>query len=227
MMSNKDLRFILICLLLFVVGGLLRIQSGWIVWPQQVEASPKSNQELSPEALVELQRAVLDFYNLVDKGRYTEAYQLSFENRWVKSENGTYSTTGLITQDEFVDVLSNEIGGNGMGLNIINIEVVGQSPLAADQWMSAARPELQILKSLPDDVQVQGIYEVEVGGVLLGRCSRWDWHDKVLVAKLSGANGWRLLLPGSLESTSPHHEEWFLDRDPFKGKIIAGEDHQT
>ena len=227
MSPNKDLRFILICLLLFMVGGLFRIQSGWIVLPQRVEASSVLSQELSPEALVELQQTVLDFYNLVDKGRYEQAHQLSFENKWLKSAEGTYVPTGLISKDEFVDVLSNEIGGNGMGLNIISLEVLGQSPLAPELWTSVNHPELQTLNSLPEEVQVQGVYEVEVGGVLLGRCSRWDWHDKVLVAKLSGEYGWRLLLPGSPEPTSPHHEEWFLDRDPLKGKTIAGEGHQT
>ena len=226
MRSTKDLRFVLICLLLFMVGGLLRIQSGWIALPHPVEASSTFSPELSPEMSAELQQTVLDFYSLVDKGRYDEAYQLSLENKWLKLEEGIYTTNGLIGQDEFEEVLSNEIGGNGMGLNIISIEVTGQSPLAPDRWASGEYPELRTLDSLPDGIQVQGIYELEVGGVLLGRCSRWDWQDKVLVARLSGENGWRLLLPGSPEPTSPHHEEWFLDRDPLKGKTIAGEDQQ-
>ena len=86
MRSNKDLRFILICLLLFMVGGLLRIQSGWIALPQPVEASSIFSPELSPEMSAELQQTVLDFYNLVDKGRYDEAHQLSLENKWLSAE---------------------------------------------------------------------------------------------------------------------------------------------
>lgn len=226
-MSNKDLRFVLICLLLFMFGGLLRIQAGWITLPQQVEASSTFSRELTPEMSAELEQTVLKFYTMVDKGRYDEAYQFIFENKWQKLEDGAYAPNGLIGQDEFREVLSNEIGGNGMGLNIISIEVRGQSPLPPDRWTAREYPELQTLKSLPDDIQVQGVYEVEVGGVLLGRCSRWDWQDKVLVARLSGEKGWRLLLPGSPEPSSPHHEEWFLDRDPLKGKTIAGEEQQT
>lgn len=228
MKPNRDLRFVLICLVLFALGGLLRIQTGWIVlaWPVEASNLP-SSQELSEEALLELKQVVLDFYQLVDKGNYAEAYQLSFENKWLKMESGVYKPNELTSQEEFIDTLSNEIGGNGMGLNIISIEVVGQAPLPPSQWLSPDRPELYTLEMLPAETRVQGIYEVEVGGALLGRCSRWDWYDKVLVARLQGENRWRLLLPGSPEPTSPHHEEWFLDRNPLKGKPIAQENAPT
>ncbi len=222
MKSKQDLRFSLICLVLFCLGGLLRIQSGWLAWPQQVSASSLAlDQELNEAALAELHQTVLDFYHLVDKGSYAAAYQLSYENKWLKSAEKSYTPNGLTSQDEFIDVLSNEIGSNGMGLNIISIQVQGQRPLPPEEWSVPNRPELQTLKALPSESQVQAVFEVEVGGVLLGRCSRWDWRNKVLVAKLSGEQGWRLLLPGSLEPSSPHHEEWFLDRDPFKGKTIV------
>ena len=114
-----------------------------------------------------------------------------------------------------------EIGSNGMGLNIISIGIMGQSPLPPEQWTLTDRPELWTLDFLPDKAEVQSVYEVEVAGVLLGRCSRWEWYDKVLVAHLKGDGGWKLLLPGSPNPTSPHHEEWFLDRYPLKGKRIT------
>jgi hypothetical protein len=168
-----------------------------------------------------LNQTVLDFYHLVDKGNYAAAYQLSFENRWLKGAEKSYTPKGVTSQEEFIDTLSDEIGSNGMGLNIISIEVLGQTPLPATDWAASNRPELHPLKTLALGSQVEAVFEVEVAGVLLGRCSRWDWHEKVLVAKLSGENGWRLLLPGSPNPSSPHHEEWFLDRDPFKGKVIV------
>lgn len=227
MKSNRDVRFGLICLVLFGLGGLLRIQSGWLALPQPAEASSLAlNQELDETALVELNRTVLDFYHLVDKGNYAAAYQLGFENKWLKSAEKSYAPNGLTSQDEFIDILSNEIGSNGMGLNIISIEILGQTPLPPTDWSAPNRPELQTLKALAPESQVEAVFEVEVGGVLLGRCSRWDWRDSVLVAKLSGEQGWRLLLPGSPEPSSPHHEEWFLDRDPFKGKVIVLETPQ-
>ncbi len=225
MKSKQDLRFSLICLVLFGLGGLLRIQTGWLAWPEHAEASSLTlSQELNETALAELHQTVLDFYYLVDKGNYAAAYQLSLENKWLKSAEKSYTPGGLTSQDEFIDILSNEIGSNGMGLNVISIEVLGQTPLPPTDWAVPNRSELQMLKALALESQVEAIFEVEVGGVLLGRCSRWDWHDKVLVAKLPG--GWRLLLPGSPEPSSPHHEEWFLDRDPFKGKIIILETPQ-
>lgn len=219
MVRYRNLRFTLVCLAMFLVGGLLRLQAGWLslAWPvgtSGVFAAPN----LDNEAMAALQATVVNFYTLVDKGRYQEAYQLGFETKWQKLESGAYASVGLVPVEEFAGTLSDEIGSNGMGLNIVSIGITSQAALAAEQWQAIDRPELQALSFVP--AQVQNIYEVEVGGVLLGRCSRWDWRDRILVAYTSDGD-WKLLLPGSLNSYGPHHEEWFLDRNPFKGKKIV------
>jgi hypothetical protein len=204
-----------------MAGSLLRIQSGWLALPKLAVAKTLPViQELDTEATAELHETVLDFYNLVDKGNYVEAYQVSYENKWLKTDEGQPTSIGLISQDEFVDTLSSEIGPNGMGLNIISLEILGQWPLPSEQWTSSDRPELQALNFLPYE-EIQGVYEVEVGGTLLGACSRWDWSDKVLVARLQGENEWKLLLPGRPDINSPHHEEWFLDRNPWNRQPIV------
>jgi hypothetical protein len=224
MPKNNNLKFILICLVLFAAGGLLRIQSGWIALPQPAAAKNLVN-ELNAESQAQLQQTVLNFYHSVDKGRYVEAAQLSFENKWQKLADKSYIPIGLVSPDEFSEVLSDEIGSNGMGLNIISIEIRGEAPLPIEQWAGANRPELLTLQFLAAETPLKGIYEVEVSGVLLGRCSRWDWDDKVLVVHMG--DQWKLLLPGSPDTFGPHHEEWFLDRNPLKGKIINQPGSQT
>ncbi|MFN8455189.1 MAG: hypothetical protein U0401_11070 [Anaerolineae bacterium] len=224
--KNSNLRFMLICLTLFAVGALLRIQSGWMVLPQAAAAQNLAiSAELSAESQAQLRAIVLNFYHAVDKGRYTEAADLSFETRWQKLADKSYTPIGLTSPDEFSQLLSDEIGSNGGGLNIISIEVRRETPVPAEQWSAAKRPELMTLHFLPPDAPLTGIYEIEVGGVLLGRCSRWDWDDKVLVAHIG--DQWRLLLPGSPDIISPHHEEWFLDRNSLKGKVINQPGQQT
>ena len=220
-MKDSNLKFVFVCLVIFIAGGLLRLQSGWITisWLIRSSALPV-RLDLDSEALAEMQATVLNFYNLVDKGRYAEAYQLGFENKWQKLASGEYRPVGLVPTEEFVDRLNQEIGSNGMGLNIISLEVMSQTVLSPDQWHVSDRPELQALNFIPDKVLTESIYEVEIEGVMLGRCSRWDWHDTVLVAHLNDGE-WKLLLPGSPDDISPHYEEWFLDRNPFKGKRIA------
>jgi hypothetical protein len=102
-----------------------------------------------------------------------------------------------------------------MGLTVIGIEVLGQSPLPSEQWIPEERPELYALQHLPGETRVQGIYEVEVSGELLERCSRWNWSDRVLVAHMHDNGGWKLLLPGGLDPDRPRHIEWFRDVYPF------------
>ncbi len=224
--KNSNLRFLLICLTLFALGALLRIQSGWMGLPQATAAENLDiSAELSLESQAQLRETVLNFYHAVDKGRYTEAAALSLETRWQKLADKSYTPIGLTSPDEFSQLLSDEIGSNGMGLNIISIEVRREAAVPAEQWQAATRPELLTLNFLPADAPLTGIYEVEVGGVLLGRCSRWDWDDKVLVAHLG--DQWKLLLPGSPDTISPHHEEWFLNRNSLKGKVINQPGQQT
>lgn len=225
--KSNDLRFWLVCLTLLALGGLLRIQSGWIVLPQAAAAKNLDvSAELSAGAQAQLQQTVLNFYQAIDKGRYAEAAQLSFETEWQKlADKKSYTPIGLTSPEKFSQALSDEIGSNGMGLNIISIEVRGQTPLPVEQWAAPNRPELLTLLAIPPEPAISGIYEVEVGGVLLGRCSRWDWDDKVLVAHVG--DQWKLLLPGSPDAISPHHEEWFLDRNPLKGKTIVQPGQQT
>jgi len=160
---------------------------------------------------VEGSNAVLDFYNAVDKGRYADAYDLTLENHWSQAGGDVSEVDGLTTEDQFVSSLTDELGANGMSLNIIAIQTLDQTPLPRAERNPEVYPELSVLESLPAGARVEQVYRVHVGGTLLGRCSRWDWSKHILIAKVKG-DGWRVLLPGVKGPYQPHYEEWFLDR---------------
>ena len=160
---------------------------------------------------VEGSNAVLDFYNAVDKGRYADAYGLTLENHWSQAGSDVSEVDGLTTEDQFVSSLTDELGANGMSLNIIAIQTLDQTPLPRAERNPEVYPELLALESLPAGARVEQVYRVHVGGTLLGRCSRWDWSKQILIAKVKG-DRWRVLLPGVKGPYQPHYEEWFLDR---------------
>lgn len=213
---RHDLRFILVCSVLFLIGGALRLATGGLNLPWVSDGDRLSlatggseTEQVPPEAAA----TVLDFYRAVDKGRYAEAFALALENRWSQSADGAYQVDGLTTEDQFVAALTGELGATGMELNIVSLEAADVALLPAAEQMPERHPELQTLKHLPAGMRAERVYRVYIKGTLLGRCSRWDWDKHVLVARLKG-DGWRVLLPGVKAPHQPHNEEWFLDRSP-------------
>ncbi len=216
---QKNTRFVLVCIVLFAIGAGLRLTA-----PDPISPAPVAAMDLQPAAApataepvpLDVSATVLNFYHAVDKGDYASAYALALENHWSPAEDGTLRVDALATQDEFVSMLADELGANGMSLNIIAIEAQDEAffiPTAQDMEDLA---ELQTLEFLPTGAPVTELYRVRLAGTLLGRCSRWDWSKHVLVAEVEG-EGWRVLLPGMKGPFKPHHEEWFLDRTPQAG----------
>ena len=215
---RHDLRFILVCSALFLIGGALRLATGglnlpWISAGASLSSTALAAGTEAEQVPPEVAATVLDFYRAVDKGRYAEAFALALENRWSESADGGYQVDGLASEDQFVTALTDELGANGMELNIISIEAVDQVVLPPAEQMPEKHPELGTLQFLPAGTRIEHIYRAYVKGTLLGRCSRWDWDKHVLVVQLKG-QGWRVLLPGVKGPHQPHNEEWFLDRNP-------------
>lgn len=211
---RQNASFILVCVVLFVIGAGLRLASGGLRIPSfsgQLGLSLPASLAESELVPVQVGNTVLDFYNAVDKGRYAEAYALTLETHWSQTADGVSQVDGLTTEDQFVSSLTDELGANGMSLNIIAIQTLDQIPLPLVERNPEVYPELLALESLPAGARVEQVYRVLVGGTLLGRCSRWDWSKHVLIAKVKG-DGLRVLLPGVKGPYQPHHEEWFLDR---------------
>lgn len=171
-----------------------------------------------------LRETVLGFYERLDRGHYSEAFQISLENQWVEKGQETYAPMGLTSQADFVAALTQEWGANGVDLNVISVDVIDGAPIAPIPQASRERPELFALDSLPSGTRVEEMYEVQIGGSIMRQCSAWDWNKRLVVAKLSGIDGWRVLLPGIPDSQTPRLEEWFLDQNPFaKLRIIIEE----
>ena len=222
-MSQHDLRFGLICLVLVAAGGLVRLSSGWHPLHNAAVAQAVSSEPGGDATVSELRDSVLRFYQLVDDGRYQAAYRLCLENRWQSLSTGEYTVEGLATEDDFVETLNREMGGQGLGQNIIKIAVTETTPFTLSEHIPAARPELRTLSFLPAAYQVRDIYQVRVTGALSGRCSQWDWDESLLAARLwdGTSSQWRLLLPGKLDDRFPHYQEWFMERDPLAGRRVA------
>ena len=215
---RHDLRFILVCSAFFLIGSALRLATGGLNLPWISAGASRSSTAVAAgteaeQVPPEVATTVLDFYRAVDKGRYAEAFALALENRWSESADGGYQVDGLASEDQFVTALTDELGANGMELNLISIEAVDQVFLPPAEQMPEKHPELRTLKFLPAGTRAGRVYQVYVKGTLLGRCSRWDWDKHVLVAQLRG-DGLRILLPGVKGPRQPHNEEWFLDRNP-------------
>lgn len=209
---RRDTRFWAICLAVFVLGAGLRVGAGatGLPWsPARARGQPEvtaANRELPAEAA----QQVLEFYRAVDKGRYADAYALALENHWQKGE--TLQVDRLVQEDEFVSALENELGANGMALNIIAIQAVTQTLVSRQELDAARYPELKALDVLPGRTEAVQLGRVQLAGTLLGRCSRWDWTRDILVAELPDL-GWRLLLPGVRKAHGLHSPDWFLPHE--------------
>lgn len=216
---HHDLRFGLVCLVLIVVGGWIRLSAGWQPFGLGAEVHAGAG-EASP---ADLSASVLRFYELIDDGHYAAAYQLVLENRWQVSSTGDYSVEGLMSEAEFVATLNREMGSQGLGQNIIKIAVTAVSPYTLTAGIPPDRPELWTLSFLPGSVQVEEVRQVRVAGALLGRCSQWDWDERLLAARVRDGttSQWRLLLPGLLDDRFPHYQEWFMDRNPLVGRRVT------
>jgi len=225
--SGHNVRFIIICLALFLGGGFLRSQSGGLTLPRPVETltppaagEPLEQQEQLPPGLRE---TVSNFYEWIDRGYYKEAHQISLENKWLERGPDTYVRGGLTSQDEFVNALNQEWRVNGTDLNVVTLDVLRADRLLPERRTPSERPELYTLNDLPPGIQAEDIYEVTVAGLVIERCSTWEWDKKLLVAKLGGTGGWKILLPGIPDARFLRAEVWFLDKNPFAELHIVQE----
>ncbi len=219
MPSQHNRRFILICLLLFVAGALLRLRSGWLVLPWLSPAQAGSASAAVPLALPPgLGETVLNFYQWLDRGDYPDAYHASLENKWQVRAPGTYVPAGLASEEEFVQSATEAWGVNGADLTIDQISLVSASRLELQAQVPSERPELYTLAAFPPG-QVLEIFQVGVSGSLLERCAAWQWSKHLLVARLSSGD-WKILLPGVPDAQTPLLQAFFLDQNSFAGLQI-------
>jgi hypothetical protein len=208
---GRDARFAIVCAALFLAGALLRYLYGGLAAPW---ANAGSDLALPPG----LAETVQSFYGRLDRGDYHGVYRISLQNQWAELGANTYLSTGLTTEDAFVRDLQFEFGPHGQDLTIISLGIFAARALPRESQVVADRPALLAARHLPA-AQVEAIYEVEVGGALLDRCSRWEWRQTLLVARLADG-GWKALLPGNPHGRVTATDQWFLGVNPFEGKRV-------
>lgn len=194
----------------------MRYESGWLSlsgFPNNQVPSADSQQPRKPFP-TGLGETVRKFYEAADRGLYKEAYQLALENKWQAKAPDTYALAGLTSQDEFVHALTEQWGDNGVDLTINEMDLLSASPLGTNRPLPSEWPELYTLADLPADTLVEDIYEVQIHGSLMERCSLWQWDKRLLVAKLTPGE-WKVLLPGIPDNRISHIQVWFLDKNPF------------
>ncbi len=220
MPSRHNLRFVLICLFLFIAGFLLRLRAGWLVLPW-FTASPTNNASTTPPLALPpgLAETVMDFYQWLDRGDYQDAFQVSLENKWQARMPDTYVPIGLVPEVEFIQAATEAWGVNGADLTINQMMLVSAFRVDPETQLRSERPELYTLAALPPGDPVEEIYEVGMSGSLLERCAAWQWSKHLLVARLA-SGGWRILLSGVPNSQVSLLQVFFLDQNPLAGLNI-------
>ena len=217
-----NLRTALAYAAVLVIGSVLRLQpwGGNPTQAAQPATVPSAQSEVPlPESLAV---AVLGFYDRVDRGQYAEAYDASFEARWIGLPDGSYQPAGLSSKQEFVDALTKEFGANGLSLRIDAIQILDAAPLPLPGDSSLDSPEYAVLAYLPDDRKLAGLYEVQLAGSLGDSCTPLPWHKRLILADFADGQP-RVLLSGGARPGSTHKNEWFTDDDPFASQVSEQE----
>jgi hypothetical protein len=152
------------------------------------------------------QRAVVQFYRAVIRGRYDQAFAVSAEARWRPGRGGQPELAGVQNRHAFVAALNDEIGEGGMR--------VGVARFAVGEPMAPHRNDLmlsQVVRALSARTAVGRRVVVPVSGRLVGMCEISGFRHRAVVAQVNGR--WTVLLPGQRHPNEPHFEQWFLDRN--------------
>jgi hypothetical protein len=215
--------FTLVCLLVFLAGGLLRWQSGWLTFGSGAAARPPAAGQAAPlpaataptadpgtagvqstagsvvaspaNDLVDLSKTLYDFYMGLDRGYFRDVHAITLAPAWVDVDRSSVRFTGLMGLDDFVRLMDDHLGLNGAGFAVFSLTFNSAGPLGEADQNPQRYPELLTLRHLPAGVQAEAVYIVDVAGSTLDRCGRWEWRRNVLMARLN-PGGWRVLLTG-------------------------------
>ena len=213
----KKLIFPAACLLVFVLGAVLRLQP-WRVTPDAEPGGtrPGSIQVKLPAGLGDV---VYDFYQRLDRGQYGEVYDMSLENAWAPQADGAYTNMGLTPRQEFIDALTAEMGPNGGQITVPATQVLAVKPITPSQKPLSEQPEQAILNRLPAGLRLKTLYEVDVTGMVGDVCTPARFDKRLIVADFGGGQ-WQVLLPGGPRPDSKRKDEWFTNGNPFADKQL-------
>ena len=213
----RKLIFPMACLLVFVLGCVLRLQP-WRVTPDAEQGGTLSD-SIQVKLPAGLGDAIYDFYQRLDRGQYGEVYDMSLENQWALQGDGVYANMGLTPRQEFIDALTAEMGPNGGQITVPATQVLAVKPITPGQKPLSEQPEQAILGHLPAGLGLRALYEVDVTGMVGDVCTPARFDKRLIMADLGGGQ-WKVLLPGGPRPDSTRKDEWFTNANPFADKQL-------
>jgi hypothetical protein len=187
------------------VGALIRVAPGG----ESARAKTTSSAEIDATHEQALpaggpQRAVVEFYRSVIRGRYSAAFALSVEPRWRPDTSGDPVVAGLQSRRAFVRALDDEIGPEGMRVGVARMTVGRPRGLGA----ATGVPALRALAEASPGARVRAAVAVHISGHLVGMCEISGFSHDAVAARVTGR--WKVLLPGRRRANEPHFERWFI-----------------
>ena len=161
----------------------------------------------------EVEAIAYEIYYCIDKGKYVDLYNLSFEGRWSekKDEAGeakSYLLDGLMNQNNFIELANIDYGENGWRVNFTSLEITDVSNISRADFASDFPPENEILNYVDKENNIERIYIVNVVGYIVGSCAINDWRKKLPLIWID--QGWKAIVPGTPEDLLPIHREQYL-----------------
>lgn len=161
----------------------------------------------------EAEAIAFKIYYCIDKGKYVDLYNLSFEGRWSEKnpEIGkakSYLLDGLMKQNNFIEHASKDYGKNGWRLHFTSLEITGVTNISRADFASDFPPENEILNYVDQENNINRIYIVNVEGYIVGSCAITDWGKKLPLVWTG--HGWKAIVTGTPEDFSPLHREQYL-----------------
>lgn len=169
--------------------------------------------QLKRVGLSEVEAIAFKIYYCIDKGKYVDLYNLSFEGRWSEKNDEigkakSYFLDGLIDKNNFIENASKDYGKNGWRLNFTSLEITDVTNISRADFVSDFPPENEILNYVDQENNIKRIYIVNVEGYIVGGCAITDWGKKLPLIWTD--QGWKAIVTGTPEDLLTLHREQYL-----------------
>ncbi len=167
----------------------------------------------------EVEAIAYEIYYCIDKGKYVDLYNFSFEGRWSEKNDEvgkakSYLLDGLVNQNNFIENAINDYGENGWRLHFTSLEITDVSNISRADFAGDFPLENEILNYVDKENNIERIYIVNVEGYIIGSCAINDWRKKLPIIWID--QGWKAIVTGTPEDLLPIHREQYLADINFK-----------
>jgi hypothetical protein len=163
----------------------------------------------------EIENIVLNIYAYIDKGNFTDLYNLSFEGKWNVKEDEigipkSYLLDELIDKSSFIEHARSDYGKNGWRLHFTSLEITNVTNVSRSYFANKFPHENEILNYIDQENSIKRIYIVFITGYIVGSCAIIDWEKELPLIWTN--RGWKAIVTGTPEDLSPiHREQWLTD----------------